>query len=99
MVIFKHKANDKDDCKSAKTIAFREITKVSLPKPDEDNLIRNLDCEQPWCFCFFMHTNERKYYIYAQSSLERDIWVSAFHFLVVSTEYCINCVQKIKAVK
>ena len=90
MVIIKHNADDNSKDKKVTKIAFKDIKKVSLPTKSEDKLIFNLDCEKPWCYCFFLHTDQRKYYIYTMSTIERDMWMSGFQFLVLSTNHVIH---------
>ena len=90
MVIIKHNIEDNYKNKKITKIAFKDINKVSMPTKSEDKLIFNLDCETPWCFCFFLHTNKRKYYIYAMSNNEREMWVAGFKFLILSTKHVIN---------
>lgn len=69
---------DKKDPKTAKVVLFRDIKECY-------SLEWQGNKDKHWCHSFFLKTYERDYVLVAPSQKEKQIWLSAFRYIILST--------------
>jgi hypothetical protein len=82
-VLIKRDRSDKENNPSVKKINFREIVDCYLPLEKHEAIMRG-GCHEDFTHPFILKTNERVFELYSSLKQERELWLTAFKYVVKS---------------
>mmetsp|Transcript_15668 Transcript_15668/g.24016 ORF Transcript_15668/g.24016 Transcript_15668/m.24016 type:complete len:174 (+) Transcript_15668:65-586(+) len=77
--------HDKDSKKESSMFYFREIEDCYMPEEKKDEQLRVLLTTSRFNVPFYLKTKQRTTLLFSASEREREIWMAAFKYLILST--------------
>lgn len=77
---------DSTDASKIKRVPFRDIQAAYLPTPENDKILRRLASGSQYVLAFFVKTSNRVFELYTSTPDERDMWMSGFKYILISTK-------------